>query len=376
VDLAGEMAIAESLLRHDPDLAALQNPDLLRRIAHLTRITTDLRKTAMSMRLVPIGPLFRRMERLVRDLARQFGKLVDVETQGDHIELDRNIVEELADPLMHMVRNAMDHGAETPAERERAGKNPRARLLLKAQHRAGQVVIEIADDGRGLDREKLVRKAIERGMIKTAEGRSDNEVYNFIFDAGFSTAAQITNVSGRGVGMDVVRKHIENLRGRIEIRSALGAGTTFFLKLPLTLAIIDGLVVGVGKERYIVPLFCVKEMLRPTAETIWTVQQKAEMALVRGDLLPVVRLHRRFQVEPRSEDPLRSVLVIAEVEGERFGLMVDELVGKQEVVIKSLGETFEEVPGIAGGAILGDGRIGLILDMDRLFQSGGADAGR
>jgi two-component system, chemotaxis family, sensor kinase CheA len=374
VDLAGEMVIAESLVRHDPELAAIKNPRLLRRLAQLTRITTDLQKTAMSMRLVPIGPLFRRMERLVRDLSRQFGKSVEMETQGDDIELDRNIVEELADPLMHMVRNAMDHGIETPPERERAGKNPSARLLLKAQHRAGQVVIEIGDDGHGLDREKLGRKGVERGLIASAEGRSDSEIYNLIFEAGFSTAAQITNVSGRGVGMDVVRKHIENLRGRIEIRSTLGVGTSFFLKLPLTLAIIDGLVVGVGQERYVVPLFGVKEMLRPTAETIWTVQRKAEMALVRGDLLPVMRLYRRFQVQPKSEDPLQSVLVIAEVEGERFCLMVDELIGKQELVIKSLGETFKDVPGVAGGAILGDGRVGLILDLERLFRIGAADA--
>jgi two-component system, chemotaxis family, sensor kinase CheA len=374
VDLAGEMVIAESLLRHDPELAALKNPRLLRRLAHLTRITTDLQKTAMSMRLVPVGQLFRRMERLVRDLSRQFGKLVEMETQGDNIELDRNIVEELADPLMHMVRNAMDHGIEMPADRERAGKNPAARLLLKAQHQAGQVVIEISDDGRGLNREKIARKAVERGAIESAEGRSDSEIYNLIFDAGFSTAAQVTNVSGRGVGMDVVRKHIESLRGRIEIRSTPGAGTSFFLKLPLTLAIIDGLVVGVGQERYVVPLFSVKEMLRPTAETVWTVQHQAEMALVRGDLLPVMRLYRLFRVKPESEDPLKSVLVIAEVEGERFCLMVDQLIGKQEVVIKGLGEVFKDVPGVAGGAILGDGRIGLILDLERLFRNGAADA--
>lgn len=192
VDLAGEMVIAESLVRHDPELAALKNPRLLPRLAHLTRITTDLQKTAMSMRLVPIGPLFRRMERLVRDLSREFGKLVEIETQGDDIELDRNIVEELADPLMPMVRNAMDHGIEP--QTERAGKNLSARLLLKAQHQAGQVVIEIGDDGRGLDREKIARKAIERGSIDSAEGRSDSEIYNLIFDAGFSTAAKVTNL--------------------------------------------------------------------------------------------------------------------------------------------------------------------------------------
>jgi two-component system chemotaxis sensor kinase CheA len=368
VDMAGEMVIAESLVRHDAELAKLKNPLLQRKIAHLTRIVTELQKTAMSMRLVPIGPLFRRMARLVRDLSRQFGKHVEMETQGDDIELDRNIVEELADPLMHMVRNALDHGIEPPAEREAAGKTPSARLLLRAQHRAGQVVIEIADDGRGLDRVRIAEKALQRGLISSADGLSDGEIHNLIFEPGFTTAAHVTNVSGRGVGMDVVRRHIEKLRGRIEIRSMAGQGTTFLLKLPLTLAIIDGLVVAVGQERYIVPLFAVREMFRPKPETIWTVQQRAEMALVRGALLPVIRLYRAFGVEPRSRDPLDSVLVVAEVEGQRFCVLVDALIGKQEVVIKSLGETFRKVQGIAGGAILGDGRVGLILDLERLFK--------
>jgi two-component system chemotaxis sensor kinase CheA len=368
VDMAGEMVIAESLVRNDQELTALKNPLLHRKIAQLTRISAELHKTAMAMRLVPIGPLFRKMARLVRDLSRQFGKQVEMETQGDEIELDRNIVEELADPLMHMVRNALDHGIETPDERQAAGKPPAARLLLRAHHRAGQVVIEITDDGRGLNRAKIIEKAVQKGLIASAEGLSDNEIYNLIFQPGFSTAAQLTNVSGRGVGMDVVRRHIEKLRGRIEIRSTVGAGATFLLKLPLTLAIIEGLVVGVGQERYIVPLFAIREMFRPTAETIWTVQQRAEMALVRGSLLPVVRLYRIFHVQPKSEDPLAGVLVVAEVEGQRFCVLVDELIGKQEVVIKTLGETFKNVTGVAGGAILGDGRVGLILDLDRISK--------
>ena len=368
VDMAGEMVIAESLVRHDRELAALKNPLLHRKISHLTRITAELQKTAMAMRLVPVGPLFRRMARLVRDLSRQFGKQVEMETQGDEIELDRTIVEELADPLMHMVRNSLDHGIGTPAERQAAGKPAAARLTLKANHRAGQVVIEIGDDGRGLNRTRIVDKAVQKGLIASADGLSDGEIFNLIFQPGFSTAAQVTNVSGRGVGMDVVRRHIEKLRGRIEIRSTPGQGTTFLLKLPLTLAIIDGLVVGVGQERYIVPLFAVREMFRPTAETIWTVQQRAEMALVRGSLLPVVRLYRIFHVQPKSEDPLDGVLVVAEVEGQRCCVLVDELIGKQEVVIKSLGETFKNVTGVAGGAILGDGRVGLILDLDRISK--------
>jgi two-component system chemotaxis sensor kinase CheA len=373
-DMAGEMVIAESLVRHDPELNGTKNPRLQRNLAQLKRITTELQKTAMAMRLVPIGPLFRRMARLVRDLSLQFGKQVGMETEGDEIELDRTIVEALADPLMHMVRNALDHGIEPPRERLAQGKSASARLTLRAQHQAGHVVIEIADDGRGLDREKIAAKAMQRGLIASAEGMTDGEVFNLIFEPGFSTAAQVTNVSGRGVGMDVVRRHVEKLRGRIEIRSAAHAGSSFLLKLPLTLAMIDGLVVGVGAEQYIVPLFAVREMFRPTEDTIWTVQQRSEMALVRDTLLPVIRLYRRFHVKPRSEDPRQSVLIVAESESRRFCLLVDELIGKQEVVIKSLGETFKNIPGIAGGAIMGDGRVGLILELDRLFKDRTCDA--
>ncbi len=368
VDMAGEMVIAESLVRHDRELAAVKSPQLQRKIAQLTRITAELQRTAMSMRLVPIGPLFRRMARLVRDLSRQFSKRVELETSGDEIELDRTIVEELSDPLMHMVRNSLDHGIESPQERQERGKPALAHVYLKAHHQSGQVVVEVADDGRGLNREKIRSKAVERGLVPDDKPLSENETYNLIFLPGFSTAEKVSNVSGRGVGMDVVRRHIEKLRGRIEIRSAVGAGSSFLMKLPLTLAIIDGLVVGVGAERYIVPLFSVREMFRPQAETIWTVQNQAEMALVRGSLLPVLRLYRRFRVAPRSENPLESILIVAEVEGQRFCLLVDELIGKQEVVIKALGETFKDVTGISGGAILGDGRVGLILDLDRLFK--------
>jgi two-component system chemotaxis sensor kinase CheA len=376
VDMAGEMVIAESLVRNDPELGIVRSPQLQRKIAHLTRITAELQRTAMAMRLVPVGPLFRRMARLVRDLARQFGKQVEMETEGDEIELDRTIVEELADPLMHMVRNALDHGIEAPAERAAQRKSATARLQLKAHHHAGQVWIEINDDGRGLNREAIRAKAIQRGLIRLDEEASDNETYNLIFEPGFSTAAQVTNVSGRGVGMDVVRRHMDKLRGRIEIHSKPGQGASFILKLPLTLAIIDGLVVGVGEERYIMPLNSVREMFRPTVETIWTVKQRAEMALVRGALLPVLRLHRLFQVEPRTESPLEAVFVVAEVEGQRFCVMVDELIGKQEVVIKSLGEAFKNLSSVAGGAILGDGRVGLILDLDRLFKEKHSDSNR
>jgi two-component system, chemotaxis family, sensor kinase CheA len=370
VDMAGELVIAESLVRHDPDLAAVKSPGLQRKMVQLARITMELQKTAMALRLVTVGPLFQRMSRLVRDLSKQFGKEVQMETLGDDIELDRTIIEELADPLMHMVRNALDHGIESAEERRRAGKSSSARVSLRAYNESGQVVIEIADDGKGLNRESILAKALERGLAQPADGRPDTEVWNLILEPGFSAASQVTSGAGRGVGMDVVRHHIEKLRGRIEIRSAAGKGTSFLLKLPLTLAIIDGLVAVVGQERYIVPLFGVRELFRPAEDSIWTVQQREEMAMVRGTLLPVLRLYQRFGVEPRSTDPRQGVLVVVEVEGQRFCLLVDELIGKQEVVIKSLGEAFKNVSGVAGGAILGDGRVGLILDLERLFKEG------
>jgi two-component system chemotaxis sensor kinase CheA len=369
VDMAGEMVIAQSMVRHHPELAALRSPAVLRNLAQLARITGDLQKTAMSMRMVPVGGLFQKMSRLVRDLARKTGKQAEMEAIGGETELDRNVVEELADPLMHMVRNAADHGLEPPEERRAAGKDPTGRIRLRASHQAGHIVIEIADDGRGLIREKILEKAQRTGLVEDGASLSDSEVFNFIFHPGFSTAEKVTDVSGRGVGMDVVKKQIQKLRGRVDIESVPGKGSSFFLRLPLTLAMIDGLVVGVGGERYVVPIFSVREMLRPTAEMVFTVENRQEMAMVRNSLLPVVRLYRRFGVEPRSELATESLLIVAEAAGKSFCLMVDELIGKQEVVIKSLGETLKDIPGVAGGAILGDGRVGLILDLEGIFRT-------
>jgi len=368
VDMAGELVIAQSLVRCDPDLATLKSTRLQRNLAQLARITAELQKTSMSMRLVPIGQLFQRVARQVRDLSRKMGKPTELEISGEETEIDRTIVEELADPLMHMVRNSLDHGIEEPEARQAAGKNPVARLGLKAYHQAGHIVIEIADDGRGLNKERILAKAQEKGLVTNPDHISETEAFHLIFEPGFSTAAKVTDVSGRGVGMDVVRKQIQKLRGRVEIQSRSGLGATFTLKVPLTLAIIDGLVVGVGAERYIVPLFAVREMFRPAADAVFTVQSRAEMVMVRDTLLPLVRLHRKFRVQARVEDPCQSILIVAEGEGRRFCLMVDELIGKQEVVIKSLGEVFKHIAGIAGGAILGDGRVGLILDLAGLVK--------
>jgi two-component system chemotaxis sensor kinase CheA len=365
--MVGEMAIAQSLVRHNETLAAASDPRLHRDLAQLTRITGEVQRTAMAMRMVPIGQLFQRTARQVRHLSRKVGKQAELVARGEDTELDKTIAEELADPLMHMVRNAIDHGIEEPDIREAAGKAPRATITLAAYHQAGQIVIEVADDGRGLDVRKILAKARQKALIEDGAHLSESDVFRLILEPGFSTADLVTDISGRGVGMDVVRKQVEKLRGRIEIRSQAGQGSTFLLKLPLTLAIIDGLVVTSGGHRYIAPLFAVREMFRPAAESMFTVRNRQEMALVRGRLLPVLRLYRRFGLVPRTEDPCQALLMVAETEGQLFCLMVDDLIGKQEVVIKSLGEGLGKVPGIAGGAILGDGRVGLILDMGGLW---------
>jgi len=370
VDMVGEMVIAQSLVNHDPDLHAAEKPRLARNLSQLARITDEVQRTAMSMRMIPVGQLFQKTARLVRDLSRKASKQVDLELSGEDTELDRNIVEELADPLMHMVRNAVDHGIETGAERVRAGKSATATVTLKAGHQAGHIVIQVSDDGRGLDCKKILKKARAAGLVEPDEQPSESDIFNLIFHPGLSTAEKITDVSGRGVGMDVVRKQVQKLRGRIEVQSTPGLGTMFLMKLPLTLAIIDGLVVGVGDQRYIMPIFAVREMLKPAEEAISTIQGRQEMAMVRGALLPLIRLHQRFGVNPRFEKPWESLLIVSESGGKQFCLMVDELIGKQEVVIKGLGETMRNIAGVAGGAILGDGRVGLILDLEGLFGAG------
>ena len=368
MEMVGEMVIAQSMLRHSPALAAAGDPGLSANISQLARITAEVQRTAMAMRMVPVGQLFQRSARMVRDLSRKLKKEVAFEISGEDTELDKTIAEELSDPLLHMVRNAVDHGVELPEERRLASKNPTACVRLAAYHKAGQIVIEVGEDGRGLCRDKILKKAREKGLVADGSQLSDSEVHHLIFEPGFSTAEQITDISGRGVGMDVVRKNIQKMRGRIEIQSKVGEGTTFFLKLPLTLAIIEGLVVVVGEQRYIVPLFAVKEMFRAVPEELSTVRGREEMAMVRGKLLPIVRLARRLRLQPRSQNACEGLLMVVECEGKQFCLLVDDLVGKQEVVIKSLGESLKNISGIAGCAILGDGRVGLILDMEGVYR--------
>lgn len=368
MDMVGEMVIAQTLIGHSPSLKSVSDPRLLSDLTQLARITADVQRITTGMRMVPIGLQFQKTARVIRDLSRRAGKQIVFETKGEDTEVDKTIAEEISDPLLHMVRNSIDHGIEPPAERISLGKAPTARITLSAYHQSGQIVIAISDDGRGLNREKILAKAIQRGIVQPGQQLSDSEVFLLIFEAGFSTAEKVTDISGRGVGMDVVRRHVQALRGRIDIHSTAGEGTTFFLKLPLTLAIIEGLVVVVGDQRYIAPIFSVKEMFRPTADMLSTVQGTSEMVMVRGGLLPIIRLHRRFNKTPRTSILTEGTLVVAEAEGHQFCLFVDDLIGKQEVVIKSLGQSFRDVVGVAGCAILGDGRVGLILDMQGIFK--------
>jgi two-component system chemotaxis sensor kinase CheA len=366
VDLVGEMVIAQSLVVESRDLNSLRSEQLNRDLAHLGRISKDLQRTAMSLRMVPIRATFQKMNRLVRDVTAKVGKQVELVTQGEDTELDRTIVEQINDPLIHMLRNSIDHGIEKPEVRQQHGKPARGQVSLKAFHQGGNIVIEIMDDGNGLDRERILAKGIEKGLVQPGQHLSDAEVFDLIMKPGFSTADKITDLSGRGVGLDVVRRNIEKLRGKIEIQSTAGQGSTFRLFLPLTMAIIDGLIVGIGEHRYIVPTLSVRESFRPAAEMIKTVQARGEMIEVHGRLLPLLRLYAHLGIQTALTDPARSIVVVVEAGNNARCVMVDQLLGKQEVVIKTLGETFRQNHYIAGAAILGDGRVGLILDPQSL----------
>ncbi|MFT5368509.1 MAG: two-component system chemotaxis sensor kinase CheA [Candidatus Latescibacterota bacterium] len=371
VNLVGELVIAQTQVSQNPAVVTTTNQKLTKDISQLMKISTDIQEISMSMRMVPIRSTFERMARIVRDLARKCGKQVRFEVSGEDTELDKNVVEELVDPLTHMVRNAVDHGIEPEDDRETMGKPNEGSVHLNAYHKGGNIVIELRDDGKGLDRDKILKKAIERGLVQPDAQMSDEEVFLLVFLPGFSTAEQVSDISGRGVGMDVVRRNIEGLRGRVEVTSELGKGSTFTIRLPLTLAIIDGMVIGVGQERYILPMTAIVRSLRPEKEDLFYVMGKGEMIRVQDEVLPVVRLYKRFGVRPTCDDIWESLVVIVEAEGRRCGVMVDELLGMQQVVIKGLLDHLREEPCLSGCAILGDGRVGLILDPNGLIRQGG-----
>jgi two-component system chemotaxis sensor kinase CheA len=372
INMVGELVIAESMVRQSVSGLLGADQRLARNVAHLGKITRELQGLSMSMRMVPIQGVFQKVTRLVRDLARKACKEIEMVSSGGETELDRNVVEAISDPLVHMIRNAVDHGIEPPEERVHAGKPRCGRIDLRAFHQGGSIVIQISDDGRGLNKRKILRKALDSGLIREGQEPSEQEIFALIFHPGLSTADRVTDVSGRGVGMDVVKRNIEALRGRVEIASVEGRGTTFTVRLPLTLAVIDGLIAKVGPENYIIPLINIEQSLRPTARQLSMVQGRGEMCMVRGSLLPLYRLHRLFNVRGAVEDPTEALLVIVQNNQRRACLLVDRIVGQQQVVIKSLGERIGKIQGITGGAILGDGNISMILDVPSLMEAAAA----
>ncbi len=363
INMVGELVISQSMVEQNEWIIKQKDRNLEKNVAQMGKITRDLQDLSMSLRMVPLKQLFQKMVRLVRDLARKSGKKVNFVTEGEDTEIDRNMVELLGDPLIHMIRNAVDHGIESPEDRKANGKDPVGTVTLRAYHTAGNVVIELLDDGKGLDREKILKKAIQNGIVPENKELNDSEVFKLIFAAGLSTAEKVTDVSGRGVGMDVVRKNIEAIRGRVDIDSALGKGSTFALKIPLTLAIIDGMLLRVGEEKYIISTLNVVRAFRPEKEALSTVANRGEMVMIRGELLPIYRLHDVFNVPGAIEDPTKALLLVVEHEGQTCALLADELLGQQQVVIKTLGDGIQKSEGVSGAAILGDGHVGLILDV-------------
>jgi len=372
VNLVGELVISQAMLetiaRADVDEFDVVHLERLRQgLAQLERNTRELQEAVLGVRMIPISFVFSRLPRVVRDLAARLGKEVDLVLEGEETELDKGVIEKLVDPLTHMVRNAIDHGIEKPDARERAGKPRAGTLKLRAAHQGGNIVIEISDDGAGLNRERILAKAAERGL-PVPENPSDRDVWQLICKPGFSTAEQITDVSGRGVGMDVVRQNIESLNGRLEIDSTQGQGTRMTIRLPLTLAILDGMSVRVGDEIFIVPLTAILESLQPRPEQLYTISGRGRVLNLRGDYVPLVSLSDVFHLPSSGKQVEDGIVVVVESADDRAALCVDELIAQHQVVIKSLETNYRRVPGISGATILGDGRVALILDVDMLTQ--------
>ena len=368
INLVGELVITQAMLAQNSralDPAVYQQ--LLTGLADLDRNTRDLQESVMSIRMIPMSIVFSRFPRMLRDLAGKLGKKVEFVTQGEATELDKGLVEKITDPLTHLVRNSCDHGIEMPAERLAAGKSESGTITLSASHQGGSIVIEVRDDGRGLSRTKILNKARERGL-DVSDQMSDAEVWQLIFAPGFSTAAVVTDVSGRGVGMDVVKKNITALNGTVDIDSAEGYGMKVSVRLPLTLAIMDGMSVGVGEEVYILPLSSVIESFQVKADAVSTVGQGSQLVKVRDEYMPVIELEKVFQIPRFDFEKSSDIMVVVEADGSRVALLVDELLGQQQVVVKNLESNYRKVPNVSGATILGDGKVALILDTGALVR--------
>jgi len=370
INMVGELVITQSMLHQlgtEFDMSRLAK--LQEGLGQLERNTRELQESVMRIRMLPISFAFNRFPRMVHDLSQKLNKKVELKMSGEQTELDKTVMEKIGDPLVHLVRNSIDHGVETPAARRAAGKADVGTVHLNAFHQGGNIVIEISDDGAGIDKHRIRKKGIERGLLAETDVVSDERIYELIFEPGFSTAEIVSDVSGRGVGMDVVRRNIKDLGGTVDIRTELGVGTTFTIRLPLTLAILDGQLVRVGKETYILPLTSIVESLQIKRDSVNIIAGRSEVYRLRDEYLPIVRLYRLFGQNPDSEQLEGALLVIVEGDGKRIGLLVDDLLNQQQVVIKSLESNFAKVTGISGATILGDGRVALIMDVAGLIKS-------
>ncbi|GGC92158.1 chemotaxis protein CheA [Undibacterium terreum] len=369
INLIGELVITQAMLEQRTNhLDPIQHERLLSSVGQLTRNTRDLQEAVMSIRMMPMDYVFSRFPRMVRDLATKLGKKVEFITYGASTELDKGLIERIVDPLTHLVRNSIDHGIEMPEARAAVRKSETGKLSLSAVHQGGNIVIEVSDDGGGLNREKILAKAKQNG-IAVSDSMSDSDVWQLIFAPGFSTAETVTDVSGRGVGMDVVKRNIAQMGGVVDIRSASGFGTTITISLPLTLAILDGMSIKVGEEIYILPLGFVMESLQPAVEDVKEISGKGRVVKVRDEYLPLIPLYEAFDIEPKFSKPSEGIVVIVEVDGKKAALFVDDLVGQQQVVVKNIESNYRKVPGISGATILGDGGVSLILDVAALLRS-------
>ncbi|TZF89941.1 chemotaxis protein CheA [Cognatilysobacter lacus] len=370
INLVGELVITQAMIRQRTEsLDPVQFEALIAAINQLERNSRDLQEAVMSVRMLPVDFAFSRFPRMVRDLATRLGKKVRLKAVGEQTELDKGVIEKIVDPLVHLIRNSIDHGLEAPEERRAAGKDETGTIALSAMHQGGHIVIEVSDDGRGLDREKILRKAAERGL-PISDNATDAQVWELIFHPGFSTAETLTDVSGRGVGMDVVRKNIQALGGGVDIRSQTGRGSTMTIRLPLTLAILDGMTVAVGDEVFVLPLNMVVESLQPKPDEVRTIGGGDRVLRLRDDYIPLLNLARQYGLHVSEGERLEmpAIAVVVESERGRIALEVDELLGQQQVVIKNLETNYRKVPGVSGATILGDGRVALIVDADGLAQ--------
>ncbi len=369
INLVGELVITQAMLAQTAStLDPVLHDRLLNGMEQLERNARDLQEAVMSIRMMPMDYVFSRFPRLVRDIASKMGKQIELQTHGRATELDKSLIERIIDPLTHLVRNSLDHGIETPEKRIAAGKDPVGQLVLSAQHNGGNIVIEVSDDGGGLNREKILKKAIAQGLAVN-ENSPDDEIWQLIFAPGFSTAEKVTDISGRGVGMDVVRRNIQDMGGHVQLSCEPGNGTTTRIVLPLTLAILDGMSVRVGEETFILPLNHVTESLQPTNDQIYSVAGNERVMHVRGEYLPLVEMHRVFSVEDAQTDPTQAIAVIMQAEDRRFALLVDHLIGQHQVVVKNLESNYRKVPGISAATILGDGSVALIVDVFALARA-------